>query len=157
MASGESLRMRMSNAICVIGALYFLGTTCATAQIRYLTVRTPKSPLPAGSVISPSNTTPAGQVAPTAPPVLGVPPRVAPAPIKPSLDKAERDRRVVEFQKKRAGEGLPSAQYELGVRYMNGEGVDKDLKAARKWLSKSAEAGNSEAQKKLKELPPEGD
>ncbi len=75
-----------------------------------------------------------------------------PAPVKPSLDKAELDRRVVTFQTQRAREGSASAQYELGVRYLTGNGVVKDKATARQWLTAAEHAGNAQARKKLEEL-----
>ncbi len=62
-------------------------------------------------------------------------------------------RKTVEFQKQRAEAGSDTAQYDLAVRYLKGEGVQRDLERARRWLEKSAKAGNSLAAKKLKELP----
>jgi TPR repeat protein len=62
------------------------------------------------------------------------------------------ERRVVAFQKKCAQEGSPSAQYQLGLRYLKGEGVPKDLAEARKWLSLAAKDGHSYAKRKLEEM-----
>jgi localization factor PodJL len=45
-----------------------------------------------------------------------------------------------------ANAGNPSALYELGTRYSNGEGVEKNLKEAAKWMQKAAEAGFAPAQ-----------
>jgi TPR repeat protein len=93
---------------------------------------------------------PTGAVAQSAPL-----PRVLlqPAPLaKPSLDKAELDRRVVTFQQQRAREGSVSAQYELGRRYLKGDGVAQDRAAARKWLTEAANGGSTEARKQLREL-----
>jgi TPR repeat protein len=81
-----------------------------------------------------------------------VPPPQRSIPRPPSLDKAELEEHVIAFQKQRAEEGFPSAQYELGMRFLNGEGVAKDTQAARKWLSRSAEGGNAQARRKLDEL-----
>lgn len=52
----------------------------------------------------------------------------------------------VEFYRKGAEQGIPAAQYCLGVCYANGAGVDKDLKQAAKWYRKAAERGLPEAQ-----------
>ncbi|MFA6102820.1 MAG: tetratricopeptide repeat protein [Victivallaceae bacterium] len=41
------------------------------------------------------------------------------------------------------------AQYNLGVRYQNGDGVDKDMTKAVVWYRKAAEQGNAEAQNNL--------
>jgi TPR repeat protein len=56
------------------------------------------------------------------------------------------------WQKKRAEEGSDNAQYELGVRYLTGNGVDQDEKLGKEWLEKAAKNGNPKATKKLEEL-----
>jgi hypothetical protein len=81
--------------------------------------------------------------------------RVPPAPVDPQKARAAKEelvRRTVEFQKKRADEGSESAQYELGLRYLKGDGVEKDEAAGRKWLTLSAQNGYGAASKKLEEL-----
>ena len=45
-----------------------------------------------------------------------------------------------------AEQGNAKAQYELGICYRQGEGVDTDEKEGFKWLTKSAEQGNADAQ-----------
>jgi TPR repeat protein len=72
-----------------------------------------------------------------------------------AAEKAEGTKKAVEFQKKRAAEGVASAQYDLGVRYLKGDGVEKNLDEARKWLDASAKQGNSMAAKKLEDLKKE--
>lgn len=88
----------------------------------------------------------------------------SPSPVPPPLPaqttdpEKERQRKetlaknAVEFLKKRAEAGSASAQYELGKRYMTGDGVEKDLTLARKWLEASANQGNENAKLKLQEL-----
>lgn len=120
------------------------------AQIRYVTVPTLKIPFPP-MFLFPLPATPAAATAPN----LATPPvNRQVVPFKPSLDKAELEQHVVAFQKQRAQEGSESAQYELGIRYLAGEGVEKDPKAARYWLNLAAKAGNPQAKLKLKELSP---
>jgi len=75
----------------------------------------------------------------------------APKP-QPKPSSHATKQKVVEFQRKRAAEGSASAQYDLGLRHLNGDGVEKDEAAARSWLQKAAAGGNSQAVKKLKEL-----
>lgn len=60
--------------------------------------------------------------------------------------------KVLEFQQKRAAEGSATAQFDLGMRYLAGDGVEKDEATARSWLQKAAANGNSQATKKLREL-----
>lgn len=70
----------------------------------------------------------------------------------PSQSKEETERKVIEFQKKRAAAGSPSFQYELALRFLEGKGLEKDLEQAKYWLQKSAEGGSALAQNKLAEL-----
>jgi localization factor PodJL len=110
-------------------------------------------------VPQPPNQTPAK---PTPPPATTRPPAVAPSqpvvvplpvdPVKEKAKQAEALKKTIEFQKKRAEEGSPSAQYELGLRYLRGDGLEKDVATGRKWLEKSAQQDYSPAKKKLEEL-----
>ncbi len=70
------------------------------------------------------------------------------------MEKAKQEtlRKTIEFQKKRAAEGSPSAQYELGLRYLKGDGVDKDEAAGMKLLEESAKQDYKLAKKKIEEL-----
>ena len=43
----------------------------------------------------------------------------------------------------------------LGIRYLNGDGVEKNTDTAKKWLEKAAKNGHSGARKKLQELKDE--
>ncbi len=120
------------------------------AQARKLTRR----------VVNPENT-------PGRPPQPGTPPppvtTAPPPPRSPQVvtnvvsekTKEQKDellKKTIEFQKKRAEAGAPSAQYDLGTRYLKGDGVEKDLDLAKKWLTLSAKNGNNQAVKKLSEL-----
>jgi hypothetical protein len=86
----------------------------------------------------------------------GIAPGVRPAapadPIKAQADKVKNEAKQLEFFKKRAEEGSDHAQYELGMRYLNGRGVAADDKLGREWLSKAAKQGHTQAAKKLEEL-----
>lgn len=93
------------------------------------------------------------------PAASALPAPVAPPLVAPTIDSAkERERKAaaqrsaVEFLKQRAESGSVSAQYELGKRYMTGDGVDRDLGLARKWLEASAKQGDENARGKLDEL-----
>lgn len=79
----------------------------------------------------------------------GATPAASPQP-KPLSDAAKQ--KVLEFQQKRASEGSASAQFDMALRYLNGDGVEKNEATARSWLEKAAAGGNSQAVKKLKEL-----
>ena len=51
--------------------------------------------------------------------------------------------------RKAAEQGHAESQFDLGLLYTNGEGVDKDHKEAVKWLRKAAKQGHVNAQKLL--------
>ena len=60
---------------------------------------------------------------------------------------AEND--TFEQEKKAAEQGDAAAQYNLGLRYLDGRGVAKDGMEAARWLRKAAEQGNSNGQSEL--------
>ena len=74
---------------------------------------------------------------------------------KTEAEKAEMIRKTIEFQKKRADEGSATAQYDLGIRYLTGDGVRKDRKLALQWLGKAADQGHTQATKKRDDLQKE--
>jgi hypothetical protein len=51
----------------------------------------------------------------------------------------------------RAEKGSPSAQYDLGMRYLKGDGVQQDEEIGRSWLEKAARQGDNLAYEKLKD------
>jgi TPR repeat protein len=96
------------------------------------------------------------------PPSPGAAPAAAAAPkAPPTAAEAEQkqmelsleEKKKLEWQKDRAEKGSDPAQYALGMRYLEGKGVEKDLKKARKWLTESAKQGNADAKKALAEHP----
>lgn len=54
--------------------------------------------------------------------------------------------------RKAAEQGFDDGQYELGLAYEEGRGVQQDKAEALKWLQKAAEQGHSGAQLRLKRL-----
>ena len=50
---------------------------------------------------------------------------------------------------KQANAGAVTAQYEMGLRYANGEGVPQNYQDAMTWFAKASDAGNAKAQWKL--------
>ena len=74
---------------------------------------------------------------------------------RPAVDiekQNEMAAKRVEYQKKKAEEGVDYAQYDLGIRYLTGDGVEKDPKVAEQWLKKAAAQGHADAKKKLEEI-----
>ena len=51
-----------------------------------------------------------------------------------------------------AEQGFDKAQYNLGLMYACGDGVEKDRRKALQWLAKSARQGNMRALKQLQEM-----
>jgi TPR repeat protein len=76
------------------------------------------------------------------------------APVRPVVvpteaQKAETDAKVIAWQIKQSAAGFASAQYDLGVRYLTGTGVEKDLDKAISLLESAAKQNHSLAQKRL--------
>ncbi len=99
--------------------------------------RTPNTTLPPGPVVSPPPAVPAVTVTNSP---------------KAQAEREAAKKRAIEFQRKRAEGGSASAQYELGVRYLNGDGVEKNPAEAHKWLTAAARQDHVWAKKKLAEL-----
>jgi len=107
---------------------------------------------------APAQPPPAGVVSPTPPPVPGA----AAAPAAPAAPTAAADKkkaeaaavlkRTIEFQTKRAEQGSVTAQYDLGKRYLTGDGLEKSLPQARKWFEAAAKQGHVGAAAKLEEV-----
>jgi TPR repeat protein len=69
--------------------------------------------------------------------------------------KELRDRsqvNAIEFLKKRVAEGSISATYKLGLRYLEGDGVEIDKAEAIRLLKLAAERGDKKAAEKLQEF-----
>ncbi len=92
---------------------------------------------------------------PTQPAYQAARPPVAPQPESDRVraNREEAARKAVDYQKKRADEGSPQAQYDLGSRFLKGDGVERNELLGREWLQKAAKNGYIHAQRKLDELP----
>ena len=146
--------MKASSLLSVATLAIFLSaTTGQTPSARQLTRR----------IVPPSNNPPPANAAPgsrpspppTAPPATNRASTAVPAPPPPAdPEKAKQEtlRNTIEFQKKRAAQGSPSAQYELGLRYLTGDGVEKDEAAGLKLLEESAKQDYTLAKRKLEAL-----
>ncbi len=89
--------------------------------------------------------------------------KAAPSPASPAVPKAfpppantaaadEAKQKAFESQMKRAEQGSPYAQYELGMRYIKGNGVEKDVATGRSWLEEAVRNGSTDAARSLKSL-----
>lgn len=91
-----------------------------------------------------------------APPAVVAPgaPAALPAVAAPRVrrEDPEREQRIINFQRQNAISGNPSSQYDLGMRYVKGDGVEQDDKQALEWLKLSAKSGHGRAKKELAAL-----
>ena len=58
--------------------------------------------------------------------------------IKADEEQREEDRKAFQRRLERAGEGSRTAQYDVGMMYLHGPGVEPDRTQAREWLQKAA-------------------
>ncbi len=88
--------------------------------------------------------------------VIGPPPP-PPFVLVKSKEAQERDRQIeanrVAWLRSEATNGVASAQYDLGMRYLSGKGVEKNEAVAREWLEKAAAKGHTYAKRALGGLP----
>lgn len=70
----------------------------------------------------------------------------------PRQTAEETERKVLEFHIRQAEAGSARYQYELGLRYLEGRGVEQDPVKGREWLEKAAAGGNADAVLKIKAL-----
>jgi predicted heme/steroid binding protein len=81
------------------------------------------------------------------------PEEVAAAKTEADRKKAVGDAAALRFYQEQAEKGDAYGQYRMGIRYLKGDGVPKDLAKARDYLSKAAAQGNKEAAAELAKLP----
>jgi hypothetical protein len=86
-------------------------------------------------------------------PHKATPEEVAAARTEADRKKAEMDAATLKFELENSEKGSDLYQYRVGLRYLNGNGVSKDLAKARDYLSKAAAEGNKEAAAELAKLP----
>ena len=81
------------------------------------------------------------------------PEEVAAAKKEAERKKAAGDAATLKFYQEKAEKGDAYGQYRIGMRYLKGDGVPKDLTKARDYLSKAVAQGNNEAAAELSKLP----
>jgi TPR repeat protein len=69
------------------------------------------------------------------------------------MEQSIEEKKKLQWQTDRAEKGSDTAQLALGMRYLEGKGINKDPKKARKWLEAAAKQGNADAKKALAEHP----
>lgn len=124
----------------------------------------PQAPQPAPVAPAEATGTPGRQANPQSVPPSGVralparpPSSIAPASravplFRPQPPKEQTAQKIVEFQKRRAAQGSATAQYDLAIRYLKGDGVELDEQKGRELLESAAKNGHSQAKKKLDEF-----
>ncbi|MDB6131682.1 MAG: hypothetical protein JWM04_2789 [Verrucomicrobiales bacterium] len=65
---------------------------------------------------------------------------------------AAKDASLLKFQMEQAEKGLPTFQYEMGLRYLEGRGVERNAERGNEWLKKAVEGGVKEARSKMVDL-----
>ncbi len=73
---------------------------------------------------------------------------------KAAQAKNDAGAKVLAFHQELADKGDPYGEYKMGMHYLNGEGVPKDLEKARDMFSKASAQGNKDAATELSNLPP---
>lgn len=81
------------------------------------------------------------------------PEEVAAAKTQADRRKAEGDAAILRFELESSEKGSDLYQYRVGLRYLNANGVPKDIAKARDYFSKAAAQGNKEAAAELAKLP----
>jgi hypothetical protein len=72
---------------------------------------------------------------------------------KAAQSKSDASAKVLAFHQELAEKGDPYGEYKMGMHYLNGDGVPKDLEKARDMFSKAAAQGNKDAATELANLP----
>ena len=123
---------------------------------RYNVPSRTNSPPPAATPPTVTATPGAVQAYPNAPYFNPNPAKPAPLvapPVDPEAEaehKTEIAQRVLDWHRDQAEHGSEYAQYEMGLHYLNGDGVSRDLSMAKYWFLKAARQGNDDAYEKLK-------
>jgi TPR repeat protein len=67
--------------------------------------------------------------------------------------KSKAGEKVLAWHKELAEKGDAYGEYKMGMRYLTGDGVDKDVEKAKDFLGKSAAQGNKDAASELAKIP----
>lgn len=71
---------------------------------------------------------------------------------KAAQAKAAAEEKALKYNMDSAERGEVTGQYRMGMRYLKGEGVAKDMLKAREWLAKASEQGHPLAKEELQKL-----
>lgn len=93
------------------------------------------------------------------PPLPAVPSMISPIMVnrttstKAPPTKSDVDARILKSQQELAAKGDAYGELHMGLRYRDGDGVEKNLAKAREWLQKAADQGDPDAFAALSKLP----
>lgn len=73
-------------------------------------------------------------------------------PVADPAALAERERKTVEFLKKNAVGNMPEMQFDLGVRYMEGRGADRDYNESLHWFRMAGTNGHKQVAAKIAQV-----
>jgi len=73
--------------------------------------------------------------------------------VEPPRNPGRFTQKAVEWFQKAADQGVASAQYNLGMSYELGVGVEKDIPKAKELYKKAIAQGHQKAQQRLNNLP----
>lgn len=144
---GESKAMKAHLAVLLLSAAAAFAQVGTATSPRTLTRKIAPPAPPAAPKIN-NSPAPGAVAAPAQPAAIPSKAQQASAVAKVSAEEQKK----ITWQKERAEAGSASTQYDLALRYIEGKGVEKDPKLAKKWLEKSAASGNEKAKLKLAEL-----
>jgi TPR repeat protein len=66
--------------------------------------------------------------------------------------RPDHKHKAIEWYRKAAVRGHSESAYLLGMKYLNGDGVEQDKPKAAKWLKQAADQGHSRAERQLEDL-----
>ena len=131
----------MKRLLPTIAVMLLFGVSFSSAQISSVTRRTVVQPMPLFPLWNTNAPSAKSNVV-----------YVTVAPPADAAQKEDAQRKAVESEKKRAMEGSSGAQYDLGIRYLTGDHLEKNLELARQWFSLAAQQNNPAAIRKLEEI-----
>jgi TPR repeat protein len=130
----------MSIRICFCILVAILAASSLHAQISGVTRRTVRSGAPPGFIGEMTKTTNTQQT------------YIVPVKVVTEEERRAIQQKTINFQTERAEAGAAESQYDLGMRYLKGDGLEKDPEKAAKWLKKAADQGHSQAKAALQTL-----
>lgn len=140
MCDGQNMKLPLLTLLAT-GLVCFSSSINAQVTARKLTEKVAPKPAPAQPAQRPATQNPQAVV---------VQPQVDPAKQKAAQEEAQK--KAVALLQKRATDGSADAQYDLAMRHLKGDHVEKSPTLAKSWLEKAAATGHERSIKKLAEI-----